>query len=171
MSTTGPVGPNARYDQGAPLGGTGPPPASPEPPPSRGPIVLAAVLLVAAVLCGAASLLVWRDYGRTITAGAVTGWDSGGGAIGRGWIAITLGVVLAVAGVLVAADRERAGRILAVLGGVAAMGFAVAEWGLGAGSSRTGPGPGLWMLFGLGFLVVLAVGVIRPEQNPPAGSG
>jgi hypothetical protein len=40
--------------------------------------------------------------------------------------------------------------------------FSVVEWGLGDGSSRTGPGPGLWLLSAVGFVVVLAVGVIRP---------
>jgi hypothetical protein len=49
-----------------------------------------------------------------------------------------------------------------VVAGISAIVFSVVEWGLGDGSSRTGPGPGLWLLSAVGFVVVLAVGVIRP---------
>lgn len=154
-----------QFEPGAPLGGTGPPPPPPEPRPSRGPVLLTTVLLGAAVLCGAASLLVWRDYGNVVTARPTTGWDLPDGSLGRGWLAIALGVLFAVAGVLVAAERERAGRVLAVLGGVGAMLFAVLEWGLGAGAARTGPGTGIWLVFLTGAAVVLAVGVIHPERT------
>jgi len=131
----------------------------------RGPLVLATVLLVAAVLCGVASLLVWRDFGRIVVRSETTGWALPDGSLGRGWVAVLFGVCFAVAGVLVAADRDRAGRILAVAAGVATSVFAIIEWGLGDGASRTGPGPGLWLLFIVGFVVLLAVGIIRPPMG------
>jgi len=165
-SVTSPLPPGVEYQTGAPLGGSEPPPPAPPPRPSRRPLVLAGILLVAAVLCGAASLMTWRDYGNVVTAGNSTGWNLPDGSIGRGWLAIALGITFAVAGVLVAAERERPGRITAVIGGVTAMVLAVVEWGVTDGPSRTGPGLGLWLLFLIGFGVVLAVGIIAPETSP-----
>jgi hypothetical protein len=159
---TGPPTEAARFEQSVPLGGSAPVPVESVRRSDRGPVVLTAILLLAAVLCGVASSLVWRDFGRIVVRSESTGWALADGTVGRGWVAILLGIGFAVAGVLVAAERERAGRILAVVVGISAIVFSVIEWGLGDGASRTGPGPGLWLLSGVGFVVVLAVGVIRP---------
>ncbi len=172
MGVSDPVGPppeTARFEQSLPLGGTTPAPVIPPSRSERGPLVLTTVLLLAAVLCGVASLLVWRDFGRIVVRSESTGWALSDGTLGRGWVAVLLGIGFAVAGVLVAAERERAGRILAVLVGISAVVFSIVEWGLGEGASRTGPGPGLWLLSAVGFAVVLAVGVIRPSA--PAAEG
>ena len=152
----------ARFEQSVPLGGSAPVPEQPVRRSDRGSLVLTSILLLAAVLCGVASSLVGRDFGRIVVRTESTGWALADGTIGRGWVAVLLGIGFAVAGVLVAAERERAGRILAIVAGISASGFAVVEWGLGDGSSRTGPGPGLWLLSAVGFVVVLSVGVIRP---------
>ncbi len=59
--------------------------------------------------------------------------------------------------------------MLATLTGVGLMIFSVLEWGLGLRMVRSGPGPGLWMLFGVGMIVVVAVGILVPdriEQEP-----
>jgi hypothetical protein len=153
-----------------PLGGSGPAPEPAAPRASRRELVIAGILLVAAVATGAASLMPWRDYGAVVGPRITeTGWTLPDGSLGRGWIAVLLGVLLAVAGILLAADRERAGRVLAVLTGSTMMVVAIAEWGLGAGRSRTGPGPGLWLLFLVGLAVVVAVGTLSPgDRRPPA---
>ena len=87
--------------------------------------------------------------------------------LGRGWVAVLGGVLLAVAGVLVAADKGRVGRVLATLTGLGLMIFSVLEWGLGLRMVRSGPGPGLWMLFGVGMIVVVAVGILSPDPTEP----
>jgi hypothetical protein len=113
----------------------------------------------------------WRDYGRVVGPSVTeTGWTLPDGSLGRGWVAVLLGVLLAVAGVLIAAHRERPGRILAVSTGVLLMVFAIAEWGLGAGRVRSGPGTGLWLLFAVGLVVVITVGVIGPSTPTSEGS-
>lgn len=127
-------------------------------------MLLTAILLVAALAAGATSLLAWRDLGR-LAGGTETGWTEFDGGLGRGWVAVLGGVLLAVAGVLVAANKGHLGRVLATLTGVGLMIFAVLEWGLGLGTVRSGPGPGLWMLFGVGMIVVVAVGILAPD--PP----
>jgi hypothetical protein len=43
---------------------------------------------------------------------------------------------------------------------------AVAEWGLGSDGARTGPGIGLWVELVIGVLVVIAVGVLGPKDEP-----
>ena len=85
--------------------------------------------------------------------------------MGRGWVVIAIGIAFAVAGVLIAADRDRAGRVVASIAGVSAMVFSIVEWGFGAGQSRTGPGPGMWLLFLVGLAVVAAVGMISPPVD------
>jgi hypothetical protein len=139
-------------------------------PSQRRELALTAILLVAAIVTGAASLLSWRDYGRLIRPGAEeSGWVLPDGSMGRGWIAVLLGVVLAVAGVMLAADKVRAGRILATLGGMGLILFSILEWGLGAGRLRTGPGLGVWVLLVVGIVVVVAVGALgppTPERDP-----
>jgi hypothetical protein len=126
-------------------------------------------LLVAAVAAAMASLMSWRDYGRVVISNsAENGWTLPDGSLGRGWIAVALGVVLAAAGVLVAADRGRSGRVLATMGGVGLMVLAVLEWGLGAGQLRTGPGAGIWVLFVLGAAVVVAVGTLGAPRHDDA---
>ncbi|UDY36780.1 hypothetical protein [Dermatobacter hominis] len=162
----------AAWQAGAPLGGVQPRPATEEAPSQRRDLLLTAILLVAALAAGATSLLAWRDVGG-LTGGTETGWREFDGGLGRGWVAVLGGVLLAVAGVLVAAERGRAGRILAGLTGVGLMVFSVLEWGLGLRNVRTGPGPGLWMLFVVGMLVVVAVGVLAPDpeaRSGPAGT-
>ncbi len=161
-------GGSGAWHAGAPLGGVVPPPAPAAPPAARRDVLLTAILLVAALAAGATSLLSWRDLGR-LNRGTETGWTEFDGGLGRGWVAVLGGVLLAVAGVLVAADKGRAGRVLATLTGVGLMIFSVLEWGLGLRMVRSGPGPGLWMLFGVGMIVVVAVGILVPdriEQEP-----
>lgn len=153
--------PSTAYVPSVRLGGSSPEAPQPVRESQWRELTLVGLLLLAAVAAGAASLLPWRDYGVVIgPALAETGWRLPGGGLGRGWVAVLLGVVLAVAGVLIAAHRGRAGRTLAVVAGVACSVFAVAEWGVGAGTGRTGPGPGLWLLFAAGLLAVAAVGVL-----------
>ncbi len=153
------------FESVVPLGGAAPAPVEHVSPSHRGAIALTAVLLGAAVLSGVSSLLVWRDYGRVVVGRAQTGWTLPTGGMGRGWVVIVIGIAFAVAGVLVAADRDRAGRIVASVAGVSAMVFSIVEWGFGAGQSRTGPGPGMWLLFLVGLVVVAAVGMISPPAD------
>ena len=154
------------WQAGVPLGGVAPHPPRAEAPSQRRDLLLTAILLVGALAAGATSLLSWRDVGR-FTGGSETGWREFDGSLGRGWVAVLGGVLLAVAGVLVAAEKGRAGRVLAALTGVGLMVFAVLEWGLGLRNVRTGPGPGLWLLFVVGMVVVIAVGILAPEPSPP----
>jgi hypothetical protein len=164
-----PAGPaGATWQSGVPLGGVQPQPITDVAPSQRRDLLLTAILLVAALAAGATSLLAWRDVGR-LNGGSETGWREFDGGLGRGWVAVLGGVLLAVAGVLVAAERGRAGRVLAALTGVGLMLFSVLEWGLGLRNVRTGPGPGLWMLFVVGLLVVVAVGVLAPDPEARAG--
>lgn len=162
----GAAGTASAWQAGAPLGGTVPPPAPAAPPAARRDVLLTAILLVAALAAGATSLLAWRDLGR-FNGGTETGWTEFDGGLGRGWVAVLGGVLLAVAGVLVAADKGRVGRVLATLTGLGLMIFSVLEWGLGLRMVRSGPGPGLWMLFGVGMIVVVAVGILSPDPTEP----
>ncbi len=153
------------FDAGAPLGGMVPVQAVSPPRSDRRELVLTAVLLVAAVAAGATSLMPWRDVGRRFGASVVeTGWVRPDGTMGRGWLFVALGVLLAVAGVLIAGGRAKAGRILASLTGALMVLAAIGEWGLGSDALRTGPGPGLWIELTLGVLVVIAVGVLGPKE-------
>lgn len=128
-------------------------------------LILAGILLVSAVAAGAASLMSWRDDGFVVGPAAnESGWVLPDGSMGRGWVAVLLGVVVAVAGVLVASDRLRAGRAVAMVGGLGLVLFSILEWGLGAGQARTGPGPGIWVLLVVGVVAVIAVGVLA---SPP----
>lgn len=127
-------------------------------------LALTAILLLAALASGAASLMAWRDVGPFVT-GSETGWRQFDGSLGRGWVAVLCAILLALSGVLVAAEKQRPGRILASFAGVALMVFSVLEWGLGVRNVRTGPGLGLWMLFVVGLLVVVAVGSLSPDEG------
>ena len=61
-----------------------------------------------------------RDFGRRLGAPVVeTGWEGADGSMGRGWVAVVIAVLIAGAGVLIAADRARLGRLSAVLSGTA----------------------------------------------------
>ncbi len=167
----GSAGPEAattvQFGSGGPLGGSAPVPVDVPERSSRRELILVAVLLVVAVVAGAASLLSWRDFGRRFGATAVeTGWERIDGTMGRGWVAVALATLLAVAGVLIASGRGRPGRILATWTGVVMCFAAVAEWGLGADATRTGPGIGLWIQLVLGVLVVLAVGILGSDGVP-----
>lgn len=151
-----------------PLGGVAPGPEHTAAPSSKRDLLLTSILLVGALAAGATSLLAWRDVGR-FTGGTESGWREFDGGLGRGWVAVLGGVLLAVAGVLVAAEKGRAGRVLAALTGVGLMVFAVLEWGLGLRNVRTGPGPGLWLLFVVGMIVVVAVGILAPDPHDDVG--
>ncbi len=166
MSGGGPSA--ATWQAGVPLGGVTPNPEPAAAPSSKRDLLLTSILLVAALAAGATSLLAWRDVGR-LTGGTESGWREFDGGLGRGWVAVLGGVLLAVAGVLVAAEKGRAGRILGALTGVGLMVFAVLEWGLGLRNIRSGPGPGLWLLFVVGMIVVVAVGILAPD--PHEGDG
>lgn len=152
-----------------PLGGTTPEVVPTRQPSQRRELTFVASLLVAAVAAALASLLSWRDYGRLVISNAEeTGWVLPDGSMGRGWVAVLLGVVLASAGVCAASERSGAARWLAVVGGAGLVVLAVAEWGLGAGELRTGPGIGIWLLFVIGVLVLVAVGTLgRPDEEQP----
>jgi hypothetical protein len=169
-----PAGPPAagalNFAAGAPLGGTAPT-VTPEVPRSdRRELVLTAFLLVAAIVAGAASMMSWRDFGRRFGASATeTGWERLDGSLGRGWLFVALGVLLATSGVLIASGRARVGRVLASSTGVLLVVAAIAEWGLGSDAARTGPGLGLWVELTVGVLVVIAVGVLGPK-DPDVGS-
>ena len=151
----------ATFVQSAPLGGSAPVEQMPEAPSDRKELVLIGVLFVAALVAGAASLMPWRDYAYRYGARAEeTGWVGADGALGRGWIAVILAVLIAASGVLIAAERVRLGQTLATLSGAGLAVLAIAEWGLGAGDARTGPGLGIWVELVLGTLVVIAVGAL-----------
>jgi hypothetical protein len=60
--------------------------------------------------------------------------------------------------------------LLAALTGTTLMLLAIGEWGLGAGSSRSGPGLGIWIQFVVGALAVIAVGVLGPADVPSTDS-
>ena len=165
-----PAGPPAagamNFDPGAPLGGVVPSSEVAAPPTDRRELWLTAVLLVAAIVAGASSLMSWRDFGRRFGASATeTGWVRLDGSMGRGWLFVALAVVLAVAGVLIASGRGRAGRILGSATGALMVLAAIAEWGLGSDAARTGPGLGLWVELTIGVLVVIAVGVLGPADG------
>ena len=93
---TGPPTEAARFEQSVPLGGSAPVPVESVRRSDRGPVVLTAILLLAAVLCGVASSLVWRDFGRIVVRSESTGWALADGTVGRGWVAILLGIGFAV---------------------------------------------------------------------------
>lgn len=152
-----------RWQGGVPLGGVHPTPRHADEPSPRRDLILTTILLLAALAAGASSLMSWRDLGP-FPAATENGWHAYGGSLGRGWVAVLGGVLLSLAGVLVAAEKGRAGRVLATLTGVGLMVFSVLEWGLGMRQLRSGPGPGLWMLFVVGMLVVVAVGALAPVQ-------
>ena len=151
----------ASFVQSAPLGGAAPVQQVPETRSERGELVLIGVLFVAALVTGASSLMPWRDYAyRYGTRVQETGWVGADGALGRGWVTVILAVLIAVSGVLIAAERVRAGQTLATLSGASLVLLAIAEWGLGAGDSRTGPGLGIWVELLVGTVVVIAVGAL-----------
>ncbi len=129
--------------------------------------MLATVLLAAAITAGASSLMPWRDYAWQFSERLVeTGWVRSEGGVGRGWITVAIAVVIAAAGVLIAAERTRIGRFLALVGGVALMAASIIEWGIGDGGSRNGPGTGLWVELAVGAVVILAIGMIEPSGTP-----
>jgi len=165
-----PAGPPAagamNFAAGVPLGGTVPVAVDAPKRSDRRELALTSVLLVAAIAAGATSLMPWRDVGARFGASAVeTGWMRPDGSMGRGWVFVALAVLLAISGVLIAGQRAAAGRVLASLTGSLMVLAAIAEWGLGAGAARTGPGLGLWVELTIGVLVVIAVGVLGPKND------
>jgi len=149
-----------------PLGGATPVVVDEEPRTDLRDLVLATVLFAGALAAGGASLASWRDYGvRLDPSVPESGWIQADGSIGRGWAAVVLAVLLAVAGILVAVHRGRQGRRLAVGAGSGLVVLSVLEFGLGAGRLRTGPGIGLWVELVVGLVVVAAVGMLaRPDD-------
>jgi len=153
------------FTQSSPLGGTLPMVVPVAEKSDRRDLILTGVLLVLALLAGASSLMPWRDYAfRYGTRALETGWAGANGNLGRGWMTVIGAVLLAISGVLIAAERGRTGRVLAVLTGMGLVLLAIAEWGLGAGSARSGPGSGIWLEFVVGIAAVLAVGVLGPTH-------
>lgn len=141
-------------------------PAVPEHRSDRKELFLTAALLVAAIVAGASTVMPWRDYGQRFGNTAVeTGWNGLGDSIGRGWVIMAIAVLIALSGVLIAAGRARAGRILAALSGSALVLASILEWGLGAGDSRSGPGIGLWVDLAVGVFVIVIVGALGPVDD------
>lgn len=162
--------PPVQFVQNAPLGGVTPAQPATEPTSDRRELVLAAALLLFSVIAGASSLLPWRDFGRRFgQAVTETGWTRPDGSLGRGWIAVALGVLLATAGVLIAAEHGRIGRTLAVVTGVGLMALAVGEWAFGSGALRAGPGTGIWVELVVGVVVIVTVGGLSPVPAARAG--
>jgi len=159
------------YVQSSPLGGSVPTEAVAPVRSDRSDLLLTAILFVSALVTGAASLMPWRDYAyRYGTRVEETGWVGADGGLGRGWATVLIAVLIAVSGVLIAAERQRLGRTLATLSGVALMLVAIAEWGLGAGDARSGPGLGIWVQLVIGAVVVIAVGALgtRGDASDPS---
>ena len=154
------------YTDAPPLGGAAPVTPSVERRSDRLELALTAALLIAAIVAGASTLMPWRDYGQRFGNTAVeTGWNGLGDTIGRGWVVMVIAVLIAVSGVLIAADRTRAGRILAVSSGAALVVASILEWGLGAGDVRSGPGLGLWVDLAVGVFVIVVVGALGPLDD------
>lgn len=150
-----------RFEAGVALGGH---PQAPEPAPAPRAwrdLVVATWLLVASVLTAVASLLSWRDYGPALDPDE-NGWQLADGAFGRGWVAVIVAVVLAVAGVLLVAHRRSAGRVWARVGSTALIVLPVVEWAFGDGDSRTGPGLGLWLMLIAGMVSMALIGSVLP---------
>ncbi len=119
------------------------------------------MLLVASVVTAVASLLPWRDYGPALNPDE-NGWHLANGAIGRGWIAVAIAVVLAVAGVLLVAGRRSSGRVWARIGSTALIVVPVLEWAFGDAGRRSGPGMGLWLMLVAGMLLMVVIGSVLP---------
>ena len=154
------------YSDAPPLGGAAPLPPVVEHRSDRKELVLTASLLVASLVAGATTLMPWRDYGQRFGNTAVeTGWDGLGESIGRGWVVMVIAVSIAVSGVLIAAGRPKAGRVLGVLSGSALVLASILEWGLGAGDARSGPGIGLWIDLAVGVFVIVMVGALGPFDD------
>lgn len=148
-----------------PLGGV--PSVRPEAPRRRSSwreIVVVAALLAASVLTAIASLMSWRDYGPALNPDE-NGWQLADGGFGRGWVAVLVGVVLAVGGVLIASGRLRQGRIWARVGSSALIVGPMLEWAFGDGDSRTGPGLGLWVLLVAGMVLMVLLGTVLPVAS------
>lgn len=124
-------------------------------------LLVASCLLTASVLTAVASLVSWRDYGRALNPDE-NGWRLADGAFGRGWVAIVVAVILAVAGVLLVAHRRSAGRVWARVGSTALIILPVLEWAFGDGDSRTGPGLGLWLMLIAGMVSMVLIGSVLP---------
>jgi len=161
-----PSGAPVAYTGGPPLGGAAPVAAVAAPRSDRKELFLTAALLVAAIVTGASTLMPWRDYGQRFGNTTVeTGWNGLGDSLGRGWIIMVIAVLIALSGVLIAAGRTRAGRVLAVLSGSALVLASILEWGLGAGDVRSGPGIGLWVDLAVGVFVIVIVGALGPLDD------
>ncbi len=160
-TTPGP--PPITYGDAPPLGGSVPVAAPVKRRSDRRELFLTAALLLSAIVAGAATVMPWRDYGQRFGNTAVeNGWDGLGSSLGRGWVVMVIAVLIAVSGVLIAADRTRVGRVLAVSSGSALVLASILEWGLGAGDSRSGPGTGLWVELAVGLFVIVIVGSLGP---------
>jgi len=155
----------SRFAASAPLGGVAPVEQTEPAVSDRRDLVVAAALLIAAVVSALASLMSWRDYGKGLDP-RENGWMLADGSFGRGWVAIAVAVVLAVAGVLLVAGRRRSARRWARVGSIALIVGPVLEWAIADGDSRTGPGAGLWLLLGVGLVVMVLLGTVLPHDDP-----
>ncbi len=159
--------PQISYGNGAPLGGALPVPGIDKLPADRRDLILTTILLASAIVAGASSLMPWRDYAWQFSERVEeTGWVRSDGSLGRGWITVAIAVLVAVGGVLIAAERTRSGRFIALFSGIALMAASIIEWGVGDGGSRNGPGLGLWVELAVGAIVVLAIGMLEPSGTP-----
>ncbi|MCZ7630321.1 MAG: hypothetical protein M5U19_15335 [Microthrixaceae bacterium] len=127
-------------------------------------MLVASCLLVASVMTAVASLMSWRDYGPALNPDE-NGWKLADGAVGRGWVAVLVAVVLAVGGVLLVAGRRSAGWIWARVGSTALILLPVVEWAFGDGDSETGPGLGLWLMLGAGMVLMVMIGSVLPAGS------
>lgn len=163
MDVAGPYDQTTPLGSGVPLGGVepGPPPADP-PQPVRH-LVLALILLIAAVVAAWSSTMPWSDPAWHRPNGVIpTGWTRYEGALGRGWVTMSVAVLIAGSGLLIATYSERLGRIVAVISGITLMALATIEWGIAGATDLDGPGMGLWVQLMTGVAVVLAVGIVTP---------
>lgn len=165
-----PPGPPTRYSTSVPLGGVEPTPPVETSGSEVRDLLAAAVLLVAAVVTALASLLSWQDFGRALDPDE-NGWRLADGSFGRGWVAVLVAVVLAVAGVLLLVGRRQAARWWARIGTAALVVGPVVEWAFGSSGSRTGPGIGLWLLLGTGLVLVVTLAVVLPHEHPGRAAG
>lgn len=153
-----------RFESSAPLGGF----AVAEPAPQRRSVwrdlLVAFCLLAVSVLTAVASLMSWRDYGPALNPDE-NGWRLADDALGRGWVAVLVAVVLAVGGVLLVAGKRSRARIWARVGSTALIVLPVLEWAFGDGDSRTGPGLGLWLMLGSGMVLMVLIGSVLPTGS------
>ncbi len=128
--------------------------------------MVAGILLVVALGTALSPMLSWRDFGSALKPDE-SGWRMVDGSLGRGWVVLILAVLLATAGALLIFGHHNAGMRLARATSVAMVVFAGLEWAFGTNQMKSGPGIGLWILVGIGAMLILFLGAAAGE----AGSG